>query len=54
VAPEPHGAYNASLLMCPNHTQFDIPGGVLLNEWSARRRGSYLHNTLYTRSTRDV
>ena len=39
--------------MCPNHTQFNIPGGILLNEWSARRRCSYLHNTLHTRNTRD-
>jgi hypothetical protein len=35
----------ASLLRFLDRTQLDTPGRITLNEWSARRRGRYLHNT---------
>ena len=46
-------ALAVSLLKFLNHTRLDthIPGSTPLTEWSARRRGRYLHNTQQTQET---
>ena len=50
----PTRAQAASLLRFLDHTQLDtyVPGWSLLDEWSARRRDLYLHNTQQTHQTK--
>jgi len=49
----PNWDQTAPLLRFLNHTQLDTHtnGRPLLNQWSVRGRGRYLHNTQHTQGT---